>query len=47
VTFTVEGGDPDVWDHALAALARAGVLSMTSSPPTLEDLFLRHYGADE
>ena len=47
VTFTVEGGDPDVWDGALAALGRAGVLSMTSSPPTLEDLFLRHYGPDE
>ena len=47
VTFTVEGGDTDVWDGALAALAHAGVLSMTSSPPTLEDLFLRHYGADE
>jgi ABC-2 type transport system ATP-binding protein len=46
-TFTVEGGDPDVWDGALAALGRAGVLSMTSSPPTLEDLFLRHYGPDE
>jgi ABC-2 type transport system ATP-binding protein len=47
VMFTVEGGDTHVWNAALAALARAGVLSMTSSPPTLEDLFLRHYGPGE
>jgi len=45
VTFTVEG-ETEAWDAALAALSRAGVLSMTSSPPTLEDLFLRHYGPD-
>jgi ABC-2 type transport system ATP-binding protein len=46
VTFTVEGGDTAAWDGALAVLTRAGVLSMTSAPPTLEDLFLRHYGPD-
>jgi ABC-2 type transport system ATP-binding protein len=28
----------------LAALASAGVRSLTSRPPTLEELFLRHYG---
>jgi ABC-2 type transport system ATP-binding protein len=31
-------------DPALAVLVRAGVLSLTSAPPTLEELFLRHYG---
>jgi len=31
-------------DHALAALLRFGVRSLTSQPPTLEELFLRHYG---
>ncbi|MEO5852150.1 MAG: ABC transporter ATP-binding protein [Nocardioides sp.] len=33
-------------DAVLAALVRAGVRSLTSSPPTLEELFLRHYGDD-
>jgi ABC-2 type transport system ATP-binding protein len=32
-------------DPVLSALQRAGVLSLTSQPPTLEDLFLRHYAA--
>ena len=27
-------------------LLRAGVRSLTSQPPTLEELFLRHYGDD-
>jgi len=31
-------------DDALDVLRRAGVLSLTSQPPTLEELFLRHYG---
>jgi len=30
----------------VAALARAGVRSLVSQPPTLEDLFLRHYKLD-
>ena len=30
-------------DQVLAALTRAGVRSLTSQPPTLEELFLRHY----
>jgi ABC-2 type transport system ATP-binding protein len=31
-------------DAAIAALSAAGLRSLTSSPPTLEELFLRHYG---
>lgn len=31
-------------DRALTTLTRLGVRSLTSAPPTLEDLFLRHYG---
>jgi ABC-2 type transport system ATP-binding protein len=33
-------------DKALRAITQAGVRSLTSTPPTLEELFLRHY-ADE
>jgi ABC-2 type transport system ATP-binding protein len=29
----------------MRALTDAGLLALTSQPPTLEDLFLRHYGA--
>ncbi len=38
--------DPSGLDHALTALTAVGVTSLTSRPPTLEELFLRHY-ADE
>ena len=31
-------------DGALRHLMDAGVRSLTSQPPTLEELFLRHYG---
>jgi len=31
-------------DHALSVLLRFGLRSLTSQPPTLEELFLRHYG---
>ena len=31
-------------DAALAALVAVGVRSLTTQPPTLEELFLRHYG---
>lgn len=31
-------------DAALGVLLEAGVRSLTAQPPTLEDLFLRHYG---
>jgi ABC-2 type transport system ATP-binding protein len=36
--------DTTAIDPALDALQRAGVRSLTSQPPTLEELFLRHYG---
>jgi ABC-2 type transport system ATP-binding protein len=31
-------------DAAIGLLHRAGIRTMTASPPTLEELFLRHYG---
>lgn len=37
--------DTEHLDELLAALSRAGVRGLTSQPPTLEQLFLRHYGA--
>ncbi|CAN5511595.1 ABC transporter ATP-binding protein [soil metagenome] len=36
--------DTDAIDGVLATLTRAGVGSLTVSPPSLEELFLRHYG---
>jgi ABC-2 type transport system ATP-binding protein len=36
--------DTTALDAVLDALQAAGVRSLTSQPPTLEDLFLRHYG---
>ncbi len=36
--------DTDAVNGVLAALTKAGVGSLTVSPPSLEDLFLRHYG---
>ena len=38
--------DPDGLDQVLGALTAVGVISLTSHPPTLEELFLRHYGDD-
>ncbi|MFE9255640.1 ATP-binding cassette domain-containing protein [Streptomyces sp. NPDC006879] len=35
--------DADGLDGALRALTASGVRSLTSAPPTLEELFLRHY----
>ncbi|GGS93099.1 ABC transporter ATP-binding protein [Streptomyces tanashiensis] len=40
VTFQV---DTDRLDAALRSLTATGVRSLTSTPPTLEELFLRHY----
>ncbi|PKQ17633.1 MAG: ABC transporter ATP-binding protein, partial [Actinobacteria bacterium HGW-Actinobacteria-8] len=40
-TFEV---DAEHLGAVLAELTTFGVLALTSSPPTLEDLFLRHYG---
>ncbi len=36
--------DSDALDSAVSVLAEAGISSLTSHPPTLEELFLRHYG---
>ncbi|WP_406147785.1 ATP-binding cassette domain-containing protein [Streptomyces sp. NBC_01012] len=41
VRFSVDGGHID---GAVRMLAEAGVRSLTSHPPTLEELMLRHYG---
>jgi len=38
--------DADRLDAVLRVLADAGVRSLTSAPPTLEELFLRHYRDD-
>ncbi len=35
--------DTDALDHTLRHLTRFGIRSLTSTPPTLEELFLRHY----
>jgi ABC-2 type transport system ATP-binding protein len=34
-------------DAVLRRLTAAGVRSLVSQPPTLEDLFLRHYQAEQ
>ncbi len=34
-------------DGLLRALTATGVRSLTSQPPTLEEIFLRHYGVAE
>ncbi|MFE5792734.1 ATP-binding cassette domain-containing protein [Streptomyces sp. NPDC056503] len=39
--------DTDKLDPVLAALLAAGVRTLTSTPPTLEELFLRHYADTE
>ena len=36
--------DSDHLDEVVQRLGQVGVLSITSQPPTLEELFLRHYG---
>ncbi len=47
--FEVRGGhvrfqvDPDELNAVLRSLTESGVRSLTSTPPTLEELFLRHY----
>ena len=41
--FSVDPGD---LNHVLKHLVELEVRSMTTSPPTLEELFLRHYGDD-
>ncbi|WP_418958266.1 ATP-binding cassette domain-containing protein [Streptomyces tritici] len=39
--------DTDKLDAVLRSLTESGVRSLTSTPPTLEELFLRHYADDE
>jgi ABC-2 type transport system ATP-binding protein len=39
--------DSDKLDGLLRALTSVGVRSLTSQPPTLEELFLRHYADDD
>ena len=41
VAFEVDTAELDA---ALAVLHRAGIGTLTATPPTLEELFLRHYG---
>ena len=41
--FSVDIGE---LNHVLEQLTEFGVRSLTSSPPTLEELFIRHYGED-
>jgi ABC-2 type transport system ATP-binding protein len=43
VRFTV---DPEALDGAMRELAGAGLASLTSQPPSLEELFMRHYESD-
>ncbi|MFE7125084.1 ATP-binding cassette domain-containing protein [Streptomyces sp. NPDC057617] len=52
---SVEGGrghrvrlqvDTEHLDAVLRSLSESGIRSLTSTPPTLEELFLRHYAAD-
>jgi ABC-2 type transport system ATP-binding protein len=38
--------DTEKLDGLLRRLSAAGVRSLTSQPPTLEELFLRHYAGD-
>jgi ABC-2 type transport system ATP-binding protein len=38
--------DPGEFNRVLGHLIQSDVRSLTSSPPTLEELFLRHYGDD-
>ncbi|MGW0959168.1 ATP-binding cassette domain-containing protein [Streptomyces gelaticus] len=38
--------DTDKLDAVLKSLSASGVRTLTSTPPTLEQLFLRHYAAD-
>ncbi|MEV0040861.1 ABC transporter ATP-binding protein [Streptomyces sp. NPDC050804] len=39
--------DTDRLDAVLRSLSESGIRSLTSTPPTLEELFLRHYAADD
>lgn len=38
--------EPDELDQVLRRLSAAGLRTLVSQPPTLEELFLRHYEGD-
>lgn len=39
--------DADAMEHVMSTISTFGIVSLESAPPTLEDLFMRHYeGAD-
>jgi len=39
--------EPRGMDALMQALSASGIRSLTSQPPTLEELFLRHYGSTD
>jgi ABC-2 type transport system ATP-binding protein len=39
--------EADALDSVVGHIHRFGILSLTSAPPTLEELFMRHYGAGD
>ena len=43
ITFQV---DHDQWDPVMREVAALGVRSLVSNPPSLEELFMRHYGEE-
>ncbi|MFI6499637.1 ATP-binding cassette domain-containing protein [Nonomuraea typhae] len=45
-TISFQVDDRDL-DKAMLTLAQAGIVSLTSAPPSLEDLFMRHYAAEK
>ncbi len=51
--LTVDGNhvdfivDPDSLDKVLITLTSVGITSLKSQPPTLEELFMRHYGDEK
>jgi len=45
-TYTAQV-EPEAMDELMQVLSAAGIRRLTSQPPTLEELFLRHYGRDE
>ncbi|MFI9552559.1 ABC transporter ATP-binding protein [Nonomuraea endophytica] len=44
ISFQVD--DQDL-DKTMLTLAQSGIVSLTSTPPSLEDLFMRHYAAEK
>ncbi|MFI6537583.1 ATP-binding cassette domain-containing protein [Nonomuraea sp. NPDC050547] len=44
ISFQVDDQDLDT---TMLTLAQSGIVSLTSTPPSLEDLFMRHYAAEK